>query len=355
MVRIALNSPEVSMHIPIAIKTELEKRARQTRDIHERLRLCVILAKSEGMSNETIAQAHRISIQSVSRYLLEYEAEAKTKHSPKGGSESKLDELQTKELHDHLQKTTYLHAKAVCKYVKEKYGITYTVSGMTFWLKKQGFIYKEPIKVPGKLDPERQEDFITSYEALKSNLPADEEIYFMDAVHPEFQSKAVCGWIKKGEVKTLPTTSAQYRMHFVGAIALKNMEVFAQEFDTIDAESVIAFLKSIEASSKCAKIHIICDNGRSNKNKKLEEYLRSSKIEMHYLPPYSPNLNPIERLWKVLRENKTYNKCYEKFIDFKVAIRGFFSEDIPKIRDDLAKRINDNFQRIRLNPIVLSV
>jgi len=53
-------------------------------------------------------------------------------------------------------------------------------------------------------------------------------------------------------------------------------------------------------------------------------------------------LNPIERLWKVLRERKTYNKCYEKFVDFKTAVRDFFFEDIPKIKAKLTKRINDN-------------
>ncbi len=89
-------------------KTELERRARQSRDVHERLRLCVVLARSEGMSLESIAQAHRISLQSVYRYLSEYESEAKTQHDSRGGSKSKLDELQSKELLDHLQKTYVL-------------------------------------------------------------------------------------------------------------------------------------------------------------------------------------------------------------------------------------------------------
>lgn len=337
------------------IKRELEQRAKLTRDVHERLRLCVVLVRSEGMSPELIAQAHRISVQSVYRYLLEYESEAKTQHDPRGGSKSKLDELQSKELLKHLQETTYLHVKEICKYVKAKYGIDYSKSGMTFWLKDHEFIYKQPIKIPGKLDPEKQEAFIRSYEALKASLSNNEELYFMDAVHPEFQSKAVCGWIKKGEIKTLPTTSAQYRMHFVGAITLKKMEVFAQEYETVDAESIIAFFKALEANSKATTIHIVCDNGRSNKNRKLQEYLTKSKIRIHYLPPYSPNLNPIERLWKVLRERKTYNKCYEKFTDFKAEIRSFFSEDIPKIKNELTKRINDNFQCIQINNIKLGV
>jgi len=284
------------MTISPEIKRALGLRVKQSRDVHERLRLCVVLARSEGMSPEAIAQAHRISVQSVYRYLSEYESETKTEHGPRGGSASKLDELQSKELVDHLQKTTYLHVKEICKYLKAKYGTDYSKSRMTFWLKDHEFTYKQPIKIPGKLDPEKQEAFVAAYEALKSSLLENEELYFMDAVHPEFQSKAVCGWIKRGEVKTLPTTGAQYRMHFVGAIELKKMEVFAREDETVDAESIIAFFKVLEAESKAAIIHVVCDNGRSNKNKKLQQYLTTSKIRIHYLPPYSPNLNPIERL-----------------------------------------------------------
>lgn len=336
-------------------KTELEQRARQTKDKHEHTRLCVILARSEGMSPESIAQAHRISVQSVYRYLLEYEKEAKTKHDERGGRESKLNKLQTQELHDHLQKTTYLCVKEIRKYVEAKYQVVYSASGMNLLLKALGFIYKPPMKVPGRLSPEKQDIFIETYKTLKATIPAEEEIYFVDAVHPQFQSKAVCGWIKKGEIKTLPTTSDQYRLHFVGALALKNMEILVQEYETVNAESMIEFCKKLESSSNATKIHIICDNGPSNKNKKLVEYLKTSRIKVHYLPPYSPNLNPIERLWKVLREKKTYNKCYEKFVDFKAAIRGFFLEDIPKMKDELAKRINDNFQRIQLNTITMAL
>ena len=342
------------MNISSDLKVELERRAKTTKDRHEHTRLCVILARSEGMSHELIAQAHRISSQSVYRYLAEYELEEKTQHDQRGGSDSKLDEVQTMELMSHLEKTTYLNAKQICQYVKATYQVDYTVSGMTGWLGLHGFVYKEPMKVPGKLDPEKQEAFIEAYEALKKTLGEEEKLFFMDAVHPQFQSQAVCGWIKKGEVKTLATTSAQYRMHFIGALSIEGMQVFAQEYGTIDAENMIEFFKGLEEATDAKTIHMICDNGRANKNKKVEEYLKTSRIKMHYLPPYSPNLNPIERLWKVLREKKTYNKCYEKFADFKQEIRKFFFEDIPKMKDELASRITDKFQRIELNTIRFS-
>lgn len=137
------------MNISSELKLELERRAKQTKDKHEHTRLCVILAKSEGMSIESIAQAHRISVGSVYRYLAEYEAEKKIEHNLRGGSLSKLSELETKELTEHLEKTTYPYAKQICNYVKAKYGVNYTVSGMTSWVRMQGFVYKEPIKVPG--------------------------------------------------------------------------------------------------------------------------------------------------------------------------------------------------------------
>ena len=200
----------------------------------------------------------------------------------------------------------------------------------------------------------KQELFIEEYEELKKNLPEGHAIYFLDAVHPEFQSQAVCGWIKKGEIKTLPATNRQYRLHFIGAIALKNMEVIAQEYKTVNGESIINFLKHLEVCCSATKIHIICDNGRANKNKAVRAYLATSKVEIHYLPAYSPNLNPIERLWKIMREFNTYNKCYDKFEDFSKSIRKFFFEDIPKIVNVLEKRINDKFQRIVLNSVVIA-
>jgi transposase len=342
------------MNLSPEIKLQLERRVRQTKDKYEHTRLCIILARSEGMSHESIAQAHRISVSSVYQYLADYEKENKTQHEPRGGTKSKLSKEQIRELLLHLQEVTYLHTKDICRYVKAKYGIEYSRSGMNFWLQENGFVYKEPLKVPGKLDPEKQMEFIEKYEDLKANLPKDEEIYFLDAVHPEFQSQAVCGWIKKGEIKTIPTTNKQFRLHFVGAIALKNMEIIAHEYKTVNAESMIEFLKNLEKNSNASKIHIICDNGRANKNKALQEYLKTSKIEIHYLPPYSPNLNPIERLWKIMREKKTYNKCYENFAEFGEAIRQFFFEDIPEMGNILKKRINDNFQLIELNSICLA-
>ncbi|MDE3056150.1 MAG: transposase [Verrucomicrobiota bacterium] len=71
------------------------------------------------------------------------------------------------------------------------------------------------------------------------------------------------------------------------------------------------------------------------------------------LPPYSPNLNPIERLWKILRETTIYNRYYVTYQNFREEVSAFFTEKIHRLQQRLKERINDSFQVIRLNPIKL--
>jgi transposase len=235
---------------------------------------------------------------------------------------------------------------------------------MSCWLEKDGvpfpvtrdhgFTFKRPEKIPGKLDPHKQADFIEKYKELKGSLGSSDELYFLDAVHPEYQSQAVSGWIKKGECKTLQTTGKQSRLHFIGALALKGMKVVVREYKTIDADSMIRFLQDLEKESFAERIHVILDNASAHKNKKLENFLQGSRIKLHYLPPYSPNLNPIERLWKVFRQMTLYNRFFPTCWEFFVVVREFFGNKVHKIRKLLRDRINDNFQIIRLNPIKLA-
>lgn len=342
---------ELTISINKEEKEKLERSLKQTRQVSERNRICVILGYSEGNRVEDISKFLRLSLATVYKYINEYLASQKTQNAPKGGSASKLSKEQSENLVKYLQENTYSKVKDICVYVEKEYGISYSRSGMNLWLKEAGFVYKKPKKVPGKLNPALQEGFIKEYEELKSNLGPDEEIYFVDAVHPAYQSQAACGWIKKGEEKTLQSTGTQVRMHLNGALCLDAKKMITQEYETIDADSMVDFLKKIEESSSASIIHVIMDNARSNKNKKVEEYLKNSRIRIRYLPAYSPNLNSIERVWKIMREKKTYNRYYETSASFFEAIRSFFRDDIPQMVCSWEGRINDNFERICLNPI----
>jgi transposase len=334
-------------------KNRLEADLKKVKDSAEWKRLFVILSYDEGESIEELARMTRLSKWTIEEYLKKYSSQNKTKNDPKGGSSSKLNEGETSELERHLSQITYLKVKDIVAYVKGRFDKQYSRTGMTAWLRDHGFTFKRPEKVPGKLDPNKQAQFIEEYRKLKNSLGHRDELYFLDAVHPEYQSQGVSGWIKKGECKTLQTTGKQNRLHLIGALALKGMKVVVREYKTIDAESMIRFFQDLETESSAERIHVILDNASAHKNQKLREFLRESRIKLHYLPPYSPNLNPIERLWKIFRETTLYNQFFPTCWDFFAVVRKFFGDKVHRIKKLLQQRINDDFQIIKLNPIKL--
>ena len=72
------------------------------------------------------------------------------------------------------------------------------------------------------------------------------------------------------------------------------------------------------------------------------------RLRLIFLPPYSPNLNLIERLWKYFRKKILYNKYYETFDEFKKACKSFFRQ-IKRHKDELSSLMAENFQVIRSN------
>ena len=148
-------------------KKDLETSLLRTRDVAEWKRLFVILNYDEGQSVDELSKLTRLSNWTVEQYLKEYSANNKTKNDPRGGSSSKLTEGEAKELEQHLSTTTYLKVKSIVAYVSKTFGKKYSRTGMTDWLTKHGFTFKKPEKVPGKLDPAKQEQFIEEYKKLK--------------------------------------------------------------------------------------------------------------------------------------------------------------------------------------------
>jgi transposase len=317
---------------------------KKTKDVNERQRLCSLLSYDAGISIPVISKVLQLAESIIYRYIKEFKDSGKTKNEDRGGSSSYLSETSGKELKSHLSEKTYLYVKDIVAYVHATYDVKYSISGMCRWLKQQGFCYKKPATVPGKMDPQKQEAFQHQYQTLKKELKTSEVILFMDGVHPAYQSQAVGGWILKSEKRYLPTTGKQTRLHFMGALSVENSKVIMEEFKTINTDTILKFLKTIETSyPQASKIYTICDNAAYHKSTIVKDYLKSSRIELVYLPGYSPNLNPIERLWKLMKQKTTHNKYYEKFSDFTTAVRNFFTADTVKLQQLIAARINDKF------------
>ena len=159
-----------------------------------------------------------------------------------------------------------------------------------------GSVIIKPAPEPAKADKAKQEAFIAFYENLKRTLSDKEKIVFMDGVHPTHQTRMAYGWIRRGTRKELPTTSGQKRMNIVGALDLEDRRLMHQEYATIDGEAIIGFLKNLEVHMPTASaIHVVLDAARYHTCPAVMDCVKKSRIKLHHLPPYSPNLNAIER------------------------------------------------------------
>lgn len=332
-------------------KLSLRNQHKRERDGRVRDRIKAVLLFDAGWTPQEISEALLISDQAVRNHVEDYKASRKLK--PKsGGSEEKLSKRQSAQLEEHLQVHTYLYVKDILGYIRATFGVTYTVHGLRCWLHRHKFCYKKPALIPGKANKEQQEQWLASYKELREELSEDETICFIDGVHPTHNVQPAYGWIKKGVRKEIPANTGRSRLNLTGAIDIVTHNIVIQEDKTLNTEATIRFFHKIEeAYPDKQKIHIFCDNASYYRNKKVKLYLENSKIVLHFLPPYSPNLNPIERLWKWMKERTIYNTYYEYFEDFKNAIFSFFSVLSTATADSklgllLRSRVRDQFSAI---------
>ena len=317
----------------------------KNKNVKNAYKINVIILLATGWSIESISAALLISTETIRRYKNAYKTDGikkllTTKYT---GSHCRLTVHQKKILQHELNTYIYLTTSQVIAYVKKEFNVNYSVSGMNVLLHKLGYTYKKPKLVPGKSDTEKQEEFVGFYDGFMENKSTDEAVFFMDGVHPEHNTLAAYGWIRKGEERQLKSNSGRQRINLHGAINIETLDVEIIENKKINGNSTIELLKQIESSCSFArKIHVILDNAKYHYSKIVQDYLKNSKINLVFLPTYSPNLNLIERLWKLFKKKILYNKYYEKFKDFKEACMNFFV-NIDKHHYEIQALMSENF------------
>jgi transposase len=335
-------------------RNDLKVRHRSEKDRRTGDRIKAVLLIDEGWAFEAVAHALLVDDDTVRRHLKEYQESRKLEDAEHPGRASVFTDEQTKELIEYLNAITYVKSSDICAYVYQKYGINFSKKGMAVWLGKHGFVFKKPKITPKNADPEKQKKFVEEYEKLMNTTPEDEPILFGDAVHPTSETKTSYGWILKGSDKFIETTASRIRMNIMGALNLEDMNADVKEFDTINSKATIDFLEFLREKYKEAPyIHLILDNAGYYKTKEVLKKADELRIKFHFLPTRSPNLNPIERLWKVMNEKVRNNVSFENARDFRTKIREFFSETWGDIKNNYVDTINDNFHIITNSEVMV--
>src|SRR5258708_1914477 len=310
-----------------------------------------IVLLNDGWSCQEVAAALLIDDDSVRSWHKLYAERGLTRlvvfHHP--GSRSRLASDQEAALFEWVRTTLPLNTRAIGEWIAKMYGIEYSHAGLIALLHRLGLDYRKPDLVARKLDAAKQRAFIADYERLMRGLRPDEAVVFVDAVHPTHQVRAVGCWAAKDEAIAINPSSGRERLNIHGAIDLETGRTQMLDVPTVDASSTILLLMAIlSAYPSMAMIHVFLDNARYHHAKLVREWLarEGERITLHFVPTYSPHLNPIERLWGLMHRNLTHNRSYPTFRDFKARAMNFLTQDVPKNWQALCDSVTDNFRVI---------
>jgi transposase len=144
-------------------------------------------------------------------------------------------------------------------------------------------------------------------------------VFFVDAAH--FVLGAYLGWVWCLARVVVRAPSGRQRFNVLGALhAISHQLITVTNDSYINASCVCELLEKIASLGLCTPITVVMDNARYQRCRLVLEKASQLGLELLFLPPYSPNLNLIERLWRFVRKECLYNTYYEHFDAFKQAI-----------------------------------
>jgi transposase len=206
--------------------------------------------------------------------------------------------------------------------------------------------------LPCKANPIEQRKFLDDklLPLIESAKKGAIELFFMDASH--FVMGGFAGRVWSVVRRYVKTASGRKRYNVLGAL-----NFVSKKIETITNDSYITSTQVIEMLEKLAKsfvkpIKIILDNARYQRCAVVIEKAAELGIELVFLPTYSPNLNLIERIWKIVKSKVLNSAYYETFGGFCDNIFDCVDTLHEKCAAEMASSVTKNFQIIEQEQIV---
>lgn len=291
-----------------------------------RQRAHVLLLRSENLLNDQISNITGLSeptiIDYVHQYLEKGESWVTTLNFRKPVSQLQSFDA---EILAYFEKNPVSTIAQACQEVSRLTGVTVKNTQMRAYLKKLGIKWRKVGGIPAKVDLDAQQKFHDEklQPRLEEAKTGRRSVYFMDAAH--FVMGAFLGFLWCVTRVFVRTPSGRQRFNVLGAL-----NAITKKLEMVTNDSYITSIQVCELLKKLAEnatlpITIVLDNARYQKCALVMELAQNLGIELLWLPSYSPNLNLIERLWKLTKKECLNSKYYNNFALFSGAISTFLT------------------------------
>jgi transposase len=301
----------------------------------EAMRERAVQRVQQGESPEDVARILGINRSTIYGWLAQYRRGGwgALKAKPLFGRPPKLDGKKLQWIYDAVTQSplqmkfefALWTREMVAALIKRKFNITLSLASVGRLLAQLGITCQKPLRRA----LERNETLVQKW--LKQEYPRIKalaqrekaEIYFGDAAHIRSDHHAGRTWGKKGETPIVESTGARYGMSLISAVTARgHMRFMIKEKGGVNAEVFIEFLKRLMVGAK-NKIFLIVDRGSAHTAKKTKEFVASlgGALQLFYLPPYAPDYNPDELVWKHLKADTVGRSSITNFADFRKKVK----------------------------------
>jgi transposase len=181
------------------------------------------------------------------------------------------------------------------------------------------------------------------------------DIISQDEVHFMLGTLVTRGWYLTGSIPIVGSAPCKAGIPLSGFVSIKTGVTFVTSHERFTWESTIAAIRSFLKNYICKrghKIYMILDN--ASWHKKAKRLIRDEnnteyadireKVTFLDIPPYSPDLNPIEQLWRKARHEITHNRFFRSLPDLRAALANFFGKFVEP-NEEIASLCRFNFEK----------
>lgn len=316
-----------SLYVPNpenASHAELEIAAKCARTQREHNRYRAIMALIMGFEREAVAKLFSVTDRAVRNWIVAFNQQGidGLLEEPREGRPQKIPESQHEELREvltHPKKAGETHwtGTKFHGYLRNTLQVEVGYSTVIRFLHNQNFVLKVPQPWPDRQDAELRNAFCEKLRQLTTD--SDVELWFGDECGVEGDPRPRRRWAPKGSKPRMTKNGEHIRMNITGIVCPRTGEAYTLEFSHSDTVVFQTFLDNANRDLILERKRqiLIVDNASWHKRKSLNW----GRFEPMFLPPYSPDLNPIERLWLILKS--------EWFTDF-----------VAKTKDELIHRLD---------------
>lgn len=186
---------------------------------------------------------------------------------------------------------------------------------------------------PGLRIPVRgRRKVLENIQNLVAGASPGEEVFYQDEADVHLNPKMGATYMKPGQQLVVLTPGKNVKRYVFGALNTRTGRVVQGVTENKNAATFVQFLEFLSRTYRRArKLHVVLDNYIIHKAACVQKYLASidNRIVLHFLPPYSPDENPIERLWKQMHDHVTRNHRHPSIDSLVRAVRRFLEAAQP--------------------------